>query len=178
MISDWVEGNSLTIKLYYTWTIYLNFLLAFLTQTLTELQALTDHFCFVEHDPSPMLTIIIILLFPTQSLHETPYQLHLYLIIYLFWKVMYGCISHISIAILCILCRSAYNFHIKKTTTKQTKQINWSCEARQCCICLQENAWSESNIVPTPLTTKMGKCYQAHNQVSEKGSYMGVWWHA
>ena len=53
-----------------------------------ELQALTDHFCFV--DPSPMLTIIIILLFPTQSLHETPYQLHLYLIIYLFSKVMDG----------------------------------------------------------------------------------------
>ena len=84
---------------------YLNFLLAFWTHIMAELQALTGHFCFI--DPSPAITIIIILLFPIQSLHGTPYQLHLYLIVYLFLEVMYGCISHVTIAILCILCWSA-----------------------------------------------------------------------
>ena len=84
---------------------YLNFLLAFWTHIMAELQALTGHFCFI--DPSPALTIIIIPLFPIQSLHGTPYQLHLYLIVYLFLEVMYGCISHVTIAILCILCWSA-----------------------------------------------------------------------
>ena len=159
---------------------YLNFLLAFLTQNLAELQALvlTDNYCFV--DPSPMLTIIRVLLFPTQSLHETPYQLHLYLIIYLFWKVMYGCISHINISItICVFFADRHiTFIQKKQQQQKKKRMNRSCEARQCCICLQQNAWSESNIVPTSLTTKRGKCYQAHNQVFEKGSYMGVWWHA
>ena len=80
--------------------------LAFLILTRAELQVLTDPFCFI--DPSPALTTSITRLSLVQSLYGTHYHSHLCLIVtYHILDHMYGCILHISSAILCILCYSA-----------------------------------------------------------------------
>ena len=74
--------------------------------TQAELQVLTDPFCFI--NPSPALTTSITHLSLVQSLYGTHYHCHLYLIVtYHILDHMYGCILHISSAILCILCYSA-----------------------------------------------------------------------
>ena len=78
----------------------------FLILTQAELQVLTDPFCFI--NPSPALTTSITRLSLVQSLYGTHYHSHLCLIVtYHILDHMYGCILHISSAILCILCYSA-----------------------------------------------------------------------
>ena len=80
--------------------------LAFLILTRAELQVLTDPFCFI--DSSPTLTTSITRLSLVQLLYGTHYHSHLCLIVtYHILDHMYGCILHISSAILCILCYSA-----------------------------------------------------------------------
>ena len=71
--------------------------------TRVELQVLTDPFCFI--DPSPALTTSITRLSLVQFLYGTHYHSHLCLIVtYHILDHMYGCILHISSAILYILC--------------------------------------------------------------------------
>ena len=63
-------------------------------------------FCFI--DPSLALTTSITRLSLVQSLYGTHYHSHLCLIVtYHILDHMYGCILHITSAILCILCYSA-----------------------------------------------------------------------
>ena len=74
--------------------------------TRAELQVLTDPFCFI--NPSPALTTSITRLSLLQSLYGTHYHSHLCLIVtYHILNHMYGCILHITSAILCILWYSA-----------------------------------------------------------------------
>ena len=84
-------------------TDYLIFPLAFLILTQVELKVLTDPFCFI--DLSSTLTTSITRLSLVQLLYGTHFQSHLCLIVtYHILDHMYGCILHISSAILCIPC--------------------------------------------------------------------------
>ena len=84
-------------------TDYLLSPLAFLIITQAELKVLTHPFCFI--GLSLTLTTSITCLSLEQFLYRIHYQSHLYLIVmYHILDRMYGCILHISSAILCIPC--------------------------------------------------------------------------
>ena len=83
--------------------------LGFLILTQAELKVLTDPFCFI--GLSLTLTTSITRLSPEQFLYGIHYQSHSCLIgTYHILDHMYGCILHISSAVLCIPCYLTQTF--------------------------------------------------------------------